>query len=128
MKTFKDILGINQSALQLGEACWKGYRQEGMKKKGDRQVPNCVPEQEEAVNETKQFKDPKTSDADYDRASAESAIKSWKQDMSLIEDHVEFLKRKHKNMGVQLADAQKRFKAGDFRWISQNLYTLGDLF
>jgi hypothetical protein len=28
----------------LGEACWKGYKQVGFKKKGDRQVPNCVPE------------------------------------------------------------------------------------
>lgn len=25
------------------EACWKGYRQAGLKKKGDRMVPNCVP-------------------------------------------------------------------------------------
>jgi len=28
---------------EIQEACWKGYRQAGMKKKGDRQVPNCVP-------------------------------------------------------------------------------------
>ena len=26
------------------EACWTGYKQVGMKKKGNRQVPNCVPE------------------------------------------------------------------------------------
>lgn len=25
------------------DPCWDGYRQEGMKKKGDRMVPNCVP-------------------------------------------------------------------------------------
>jgi hypothetical protein len=25
------------------ESCWKGYRQAGLKKKGDRMVPNCVP-------------------------------------------------------------------------------------
>jgi hypothetical protein len=25
------------------EACWKGYKQAGLKKKGDRMVPNCVP-------------------------------------------------------------------------------------
>jgi len=28
---------------EILEACWTGYRQAGMKKKGDRQVPNCVP-------------------------------------------------------------------------------------
>lgn len=26
----------------LEEACWKGYTQDGMKKKGNRMVPNCV--------------------------------------------------------------------------------------
>ncbi len=28
----------------LTEACWVGYKQVGMKKKGDKMVPNCVPE------------------------------------------------------------------------------------
>jgi RNA polymerase sigma factor (sigma-70 family) len=28
---------------EILEACWQGYRQAGMKKKGNRQVPNCVP-------------------------------------------------------------------------------------
>jgi len=27
------------------EACWVGYTQKGMKKKGDKMVPNCVPEE-----------------------------------------------------------------------------------
>lgn len=30
--------------LDLDEACWKGYKQLGMKKKGKRTVPNCVKE------------------------------------------------------------------------------------
>ena len=34
---------------EILEACWKGYRQAGMKKKGDRQVPNCVPVSENKV-------------------------------------------------------------------------------
>jgi len=37
MKTYREIKA-------LGEACWQGYRQDGMKKKGDRLVPNCVPD------------------------------------------------------------------------------------
>jgi len=28
----------------LEEACWTGYKQIGMKDKGGKQVPNCVPE------------------------------------------------------------------------------------
>jgi hypothetical protein len=34
---------------EILEACWTGYQQQGMKKKGNRQVPNCVPV-EEAVD------------------------------------------------------------------------------
>jgi len=30
--------------VELEEACWTGYKKVGMKKKGDRMVPNCVPE------------------------------------------------------------------------------------
>ena len=32
---------------QITEACWEGYRQVGMKEKGGKMVPNCVP-----INET----------------------------------------------------------------------------
>jgi hypothetical protein len=32
---------------EILEACWTGYRQQGMKKKGSRMVPNCVPVSEE---------------------------------------------------------------------------------
>ena len=30
---------------QVDEACWDGYKAAGMKKKGNRMVPNCVPEE-----------------------------------------------------------------------------------
>jgi len=32
---------------QIEEACWDGYKQVGMKKKGNKEVPNCVPEEKE---------------------------------------------------------------------------------
>ena len=35
MKSFKEVR----------EACWTGYKQVGQKKKGNRMVPNCVPEE-----------------------------------------------------------------------------------
>jgi hypothetical protein len=37
----------------LEEACWKGYKQIGMKKKGKKSVPNCVPIEEESIKESK---------------------------------------------------------------------------
>jgi hypothetical protein len=36
---------------EILESCWKGYRQAGMKKKGDRMVPNCVPVSEAELEE-----------------------------------------------------------------------------
>ncbi len=35
----------------LQEECWDGYTQKGMKKKGDRNVPNCVPVEEKVLRE-----------------------------------------------------------------------------
>ena len=38
------------------EECWKGYTQKGMKKKGDKMVPNCVPVNEEDLDEAEKNK------------------------------------------------------------------------
>ena len=46
----------------ITEACWVGYKQVGMKNKGGKQVPNCVPESvQEEVDENA------PSPADIDR-------------------------------------------------------------
>jgi len=47
-ETLKNIKN-NESVNEAGP-CWKGYKQVGMKNKGGRQVPNCVPN-ESVVNE-----------------------------------------------------------------------------
>ena len=45
MARLKKALGPNHPMNKdKSEACWSGYKQVGMKKKGNRQVPNCVPE------------------------------------------------------------------------------------
>jgi peptidoglycan hydrolase-like protein with peptidoglycan-binding domain len=43
-------MGNRKAAMryrEILEACWTGYRKQGMKKKGSRMVPNCVPVSEE---------------------------------------------------------------------------------
>ena len=45
---------------KMNEACWKGYRAKGMKKKGDRLVPNCKPIGEAKVDQGR---------SDYGKAS-----------------------------------------------------------
>jgi hypothetical protein len=51
VKTFKQFLEA--------DGCWDGYKRVGMKKKGNRLVPNCVPEEnvEERFQKTKTMKD-----------------------------------------------------------------------
>ena len=54
LATLKKKLGPNHPLNKpKAEACWSGYKQVGMKKKGNRQVPNCVPEAK--VHELIQF-------------------------------------------------------------------------
>ena len=38
---------------EMEEACWSGYKQEGLKKKGKKVVPNCVPEETEIQEASK---------------------------------------------------------------------------
>jgi hypothetical protein len=59
MKKLNNLL----EAVKLDEDCWDGYRKQGMKKKGDRMVPNCVrvsetdvPQPGESSGAAKQFK------------------------------------------------------------------------
>jgi predicted kinase len=40
----KKVVGTANESY-LDEACWDGYKQVGMKKKGDKMVPDCVPEE-----------------------------------------------------------------------------------
>jgi len=59
-KDIADIFSEIQQLIQqkrsikeesLNEACWEGYKQVGTKDKGGRQVPNCVPINEENTGE-----------------------------------------------------------------------------
>lgn len=44
-KSKKEEFEGNLSFQQFQEKCWKGYKRVGMKKKGNKMVPNCVPEE-----------------------------------------------------------------------------------
>jgi len=63
MKTFKDFKKesgkYDKDGKRIKEAqgpCWDGYEQRGMKKKGNKMVPNCVPVGE-GVKQDKEIKD-----------------------------------------------------------------------
>jgi hypothetical protein len=43
-----EAYALNES---FAEACWTGYKEKGMKKKGNKMVPNCVPEEVDQLQE-----------------------------------------------------------------------------
>ena len=49
-KDFKQGLDMGEADELQCEACWTGYKQVGLKKKGDRMVPNCVHESKELLD------------------------------------------------------------------------------
>lgn len=57
MKTFKQFINeVKEPTGKLKNACWTGYTAVGLKKKGGKMVPNCVPEEVELVDETAAWK------------------------------------------------------------------------
>jgi hypothetical protein len=45
-KTLEIDEGIKQARKNVGSSkCWKGYKAQGTKKKGGKEVPNCIPEE-----------------------------------------------------------------------------------
>jgi len=45
--TNEEVEPPKKTFREIREACWTGYKQVGQKKKGDKMVPNCVPEENE---------------------------------------------------------------------------------
>ena len=46
---------LNKEELEVFEACWDTHKQVGMKKKGNKMVPNCVPKNEETEQIEEKF-------------------------------------------------------------------------
>lgn len=75
----KTLLENWQSYIdEAADPCWDGYRKQGMKKKGDKMVPNCVPLEEDTLEEKKKKKKKKKKakrDACYHKVR--SRYKVW---------------------------------------------------
>lgn len=71
----------------LGEACWTGYKAVGLKKKGNKTVPNCVPEAVNAaqqaaiaINMKKNNIKPKNEEVELDEAKSPAWTRSAGKD------------------------------------------------
>jgi septin family protein len=102
MKRYKDIKQEAQAALSKSDkldeqskdtdTCWEGYRQEGMKNKGGRQVPNCVP----------------VTEGSYVHSTSEliAAIKSSQQELKDLKRKKQEAIKKGNSQAVKSIDAE----------------------
>ena len=86
--------------VELEEACWTGYKKVGMKKKGDRMVPNCVPE--EYVTESGDI----VEFVELDEGQFKD-IDVRKGDLKLAKDKKELLKNKYNAIMAGNADGDE---------------------
>ncbi len=73
----------------ITEACWVGYKKVGMKKKGDKMVPNCVPE---SVQEAKE-EEPKEEKSD-DKEKLKSELEKKDAEINALKTKAETEKAK----------------------------------
>ena len=76
----KLFLKFGEELEVIGEQdeCWNGYTQKGMKKKGDKMVPNCVPEEIEERHSDVMRKRNQSQQKAHQKAMMKSAKKSIK--------------------------------------------------
>jgi hypothetical protein len=96
------------------EACWPGYKQVGMKKKGDRMVPNCVKEdslQEAKMSDAAALKALKAlatnGKNEKTKSFANGVIKFYAKNKSFTPDQIAGLQNIMKNAGFQMAKEEK---------------------
>ena len=138
MKTFKEYLEeVKKPTGDLKKACWDGYTAVGMKMKGGRKVPNCVPEEVEQLDEygntakgqkmltkvQKRAVDRVTSrkadtDPKYAKKNSDTANRAWER-MSGVDEEVEpideiskelahsYLKKRYAQTGATRQDKPK---------------------
>jgi len=108
---------VKKEEVDVDEACWTGYEQKGMKKKGDRVVPNCVKEdlpEGQAMDMTKTtIEREKEADKIKHKSMLDNARRTDSRRKSLKTESSEVIKKiierekKHKS----IAKALKSFSA-----------------
>jgi len=79
----------------ITEACWTGYKQVGMKNKGGKQVPNCVPESVEEAKKMKKADVAPESDAvEKKDIKEEDDAKKLENELKQKENEIAQLKQK----------------------------------
>jgi len=82
-------INVATEEMNLDEKCWVGYNQVGMKKKGKKMVPNCVPEESQlsaVMNAARKVKMREAAgEKDHEYSMARSEIKTVKNAAKRLE-------------------------------------------
>jgi hypothetical protein len=73
---------VRGARLALAEACWKGYKARGLKKKSGKLVPNCVKENNKNLSVNDQL-----DQMDADRAARQAKVKKMKEPGGPLSTH-----------------------------------------
>jgi len=127
----------NPKTKKVEEACWDGYKQKGMKKKGDKVVPNCVKETDLGVmiakaqsdrikrdwnkkSQSEKLDSLKKDRAELKKRMSEGENHSWRTDGHYKKDGTEYTGDQHAHDG-QVMTGKTHTKD------SENLYHFKDL-
>ena len=104
---------IKEEKKMKGEdPCWKGYQMVGTKKKGSREVPNCVPEEVKSIQEDK-YQDPmaatQTVGSEVDTDTGPKRKREMTKSARIIKSIY-----KNKRVKEELYDHEKENKGGKY--------------
>ena len=102
----KEDLDEGENTQMKGkDPCWKGYEMVGKKKKGGKEVPNCVPVKEESDLDEGAIKDAEKALSDHDKYRADYEKKYGQMSVNDARSH-EIARKK---LLAKKRDAQRKF-------------------
>ena len=102
-----------KSFKEMKEACWKGYKQEGMKKKGDKVVPNCVPVNEISQDTLDSYKKKAEPEADTNMKRKSGMYSVKRREMGIHQ------------MRVDRRKAQNEETETEYEWDEERMDIIG---
>ena len=111
--------GRMREEAELDEKCWDGYTQQGMKKKGKKVVPNCVPVGEEKHTPTKSDLESSIGGGNLKKLT-KKAVKRIDYDVDGDVDPNDRIEKKTGDYGEELPTPFGKFRTGNSKKVKVN--------
>ena len=117
--------GRMREEAELDEKCWDGYTQQGMKKKGKKVVPNCVPVGEEKHTPTKSDLESSIGGGNLKKLT-KKAVKRIDYDVDGDVDPNDRIEKKTGDYGEELPTPFGKFRTGNSKKVKVNKEEFSD--